>query len=162
MRLPATAWRNGLFGLLAVASTGAAGLIAVTVPGGSATAATDPCAASEVAKTLGAVATSVGTYLDAHPQTNQAMTTIALQQPGPQSLAAMKTYLDSSPQTGKDMQRLQQPLVALSARCNLPLTLPQMMGLIQAAQQSGGGASALPAATRGGAPLPAPAVAGLP
>jgi hemophore len=103
-------------------------------PAPSATAATDPCAASELARTVGSVATSTGVYLDSHPETNQALTTISQQQAGPQSLAAVKTYLDANPQVGKDMQQLQQPLVGLSTRCSLP----QLMGLMQAAQQQGG------------------------
>jgi hypothetical protein len=32
------------------------------------------------------------------------------------------------------MQQLQSPLVVLSSRCKLPLTLPQVLGLMQAAQ----------------------------
>jgi hemophore len=105
----------------------------------SATAAPDPCAASEVAATIGSVATSTADYLDEHPQTNQALTSIAKQQDGPQSLGAVKTYFDTNPQAAKDMQQLQQPLATLSARCKLPLTLPQMMGLMQAAQQAPAG-----------------------
>ena len=35
------------------------------------------------------------------------------------------------------MQQLQQPLANLSGRCKLPITLPQLMGLMQAAQQQG-------------------------
>ncbi|WP_006242603.1 hemophore [Mycolicibacterium tusciae] len=102
----------------------------------SATAAPDPCAASEVAATIGSVATSTADYLDEHPQTNQALTSIAKQQGGPQSLGAVKAYFDANPQAAKDMQQLQQPLATLSARCKLPLTMPQMMGLMQAAQQA--------------------------
>jgi hemophore len=152
----------------------------------SATAAPDPCAASEVAKTIGSVATSMGDYLDSHPQTNQALTAIARQQPGPQSIAAAKTYFDANPQAAKDMQQLQQPLATLSSRCKLPLTLPQLMGLMQAAQQGTGAAASLPSAAVGGptpgqaeaatpaqtsavspvsqgtAPLPTTAIAGLP
>ncbi|HVQ49956.1 MAG TPA: hemophore, partial [Mycobacterium sp.] len=114
-----------------------AALMGSTVP--SATAATDPCAASELARTIGSVATSMGTYLDSHPETNQALTTISQQQAGPQSLGAVKAYFDANPQVAKDMQQLQQPLVTLSARCKLPISLPQLMGLMQAAQQQGGG-----------------------
>ena len=55
-------------------------------------------------------------------------------------MGALKTYFDANPQAGKDMQQLQQPLVNLSARCRLPLTLPQLMGLMQAAQSAVGGA----------------------
>jgi len=161
--------------------------IAVTSPAmPSASAAPDPCAASEVAKTIGSVATSTGNYLDSHPQTNQALTTIAKQQPGPQSIGAAKAYFDANPQAAKDMQQLQQPLATLSGRCKLPLTLPQLLGLIQAAQQSTGVPTSLPGAAAGGpttcpvggaspaqtsavspvsqgtAPLPPTAIAGLP
>jgi hemophore len=114
----------------------------------SATAAQDPCAASEVAKTVGSVATSMGSYLDSHPATNTALTTISQQQGGPQSLVALKTYFDANPQASKDMEQLQQPLVNLSTKCRLPLTLPQLMGLMQNAQ------GALPGGTLPGGTLP--------
>ena len=45
-------------------------------------------------------------------------------------------------------QQLQQPLVSLSGRCKLPITVPQLMGLMQAAQAQGGGA--LPSGLPGG------------
>jgi heme-binding protein len=134
------------------------------------------------ARTIGSVATSTGTYLDSHPETNQAPTTISQQQGGPQSLGALKTYFDANPQVGKDMQQLQQPLVNLSGRCKLPITIPQVLGLMQAAQQQGGAlpggwpgalqtaqtvgvpGAALPASpspasavTQGSGPLPGPA-----
>lgn len=137
-RLTTKALRRSLYGVFAASAVGGAAmaaLIDVSVP--SATAAPDPCAASEVARTVGSVATSIGNYLDSHPQTNQALTTISQQQAGPQSLGALKTYFDANPQVGKDMQALQQPLVNLSGRCKLPLTLPQLLGLMQAAQQQG-------------------------
>jgi heme-binding protein len=129
----------------------AAGGIAAVAPAvsPSATAASDPCAASEVAKTLGSVATSTGSYLDLHPETNTALTTISQQQAGPQSLVALKTYFDANPQAGKDMQQLQQPLVNLSTRCRLPLTLPQLLGLVQSAQSQAG---ALPGGLPAGSP----------
>jgi hemophore len=109
------------------------------------------------------VAISTGNYLDTHPQTNQALTTISQQQAGPQSLAAVKTYFDANPQAAKDMQQLQQPLISLSARCKLPVSLPQLMGLMQAAQQQGGAGlpAAMPTAQTvglpGTGPLPGPA-----
>jgi len=168
-----------VFAALAVGGASVAALMGSTVP--SATAATDPCAASELARTIGSVATSMGTYLDSRPQTNQALTTISQQQAGPQSLGAVKTYFDANPQVAKDMQQLQQPLVNLSTRCKLPVSLPQLMGLMQAAQQQGGAltgslpgalqtaqtlggpGAALPAspspasaATQGNGPLPGP------
>ena len=98
-------------------------------------AAPDPCAASEVAKTAGSVAANTGAYLETHPQTNRALTMITQQQDGPQSLGALKAYFDANPLVAADLQRLQQPLTALAGRCKLPVTLPQILGLMQAAQQ---------------------------
>lgn len=126
-------------------ATAAAGGIAVlaltaTPP---AMAAPDPCAASEVAKTVAMVATHTGNYLEANPETNQALTTISQQQDGAQSVASAKAYFDANPQVASDMQRLQQPIASLSARCKLPITVPQLLGLVQATQQP---SAALPAA----------------
>jgi heme-binding protein len=167
--------RRSLLATFAVCAAGGATVAALAVPAGasmpSATAATDPCAASEVARTVGSVATSTGNYLDTHPQTNQALTTISQKQGGPQSLAALKAYFDANPQVSKDLQQLQTPLQNLSGRCKLPITVPQILGLLQAAQQGGalpGGLPAtLPSAQTVGVPgaalpsqsAPAPAVA---
>lgn len=145
--------RRALFATFAVTAVGGAAVVAVTVSSSSATAAPDPCAASEVARTIGSVATSTGNYLDTHPQTNQALTNIAKQQAGPASLGAVKTYFDANPQAAEDMQQLQQPLATLSSRCKLPLTVPQMMGLMQAAQQAQGVPSP-PASLPGTQPRP--------
>jgi hemophore len=177
------ALRHSLAGVFAASAAGGALMAALTgASAPSATAASDPCAASEVARTIGSVAMSTGNYLDTHPETNQALTTISQQQAGPQSLGAVKTYFDANPQVAKDMQQLQQPLVNLSTRCKLPVSLPQLMGLMQAAQQQGGAlpgglpgalqtaqtmgapGAALPsspstasAVTQGSGPLPGPA-----
>ena len=125
MRSITAALRRGPFSTFAASALGGVAVIAVTVSSSpvvpSATAAPDPCAASEVAKTIGSVAMSTGNYLDAHPQTDQALTAISKQQAGPQSLGALKTYFDANPQAAKDMQQLQQPLATLSSRCKLPL-----------------------------------------
>lgn len=161
MNTTTKAMRRSLYAVLAASAVGGVSVVALmgsTVP--SATAATDPCAASELARTIGAVATSMGTYLDSHPQTNQALTTISQQQAGPQSLGAVKTYFDANPQVAKDMQRLQQPLVNLSTRCKLPVSLPQLMGLMQAAQQQGGALpGSLPGASQTSQTVGAPGAA---
>jgi hemophore len=154
--------RRGILAVFAVTAAGGVVVAALGAASPSATAASDPCAASEVAKTIGAVATSTGSYLDSHPETNTALTTISQQQTGPQSLGALKTYFDANPQAGKDMQQLQQPLVNLSTRCRLPLTLPQLMGLMQSAQSQAGSAAGgtLPGGLPGG--LPAAQAVGVP
>ena len=129
MRSPKTrAAGAAVFALSATA--GLSGLFAPT-----AGAAPDPCAASEVAKTVAMVATHTGNYLEANPETDQTITAIS-KQGGPESIAALKVYFDTNPQVAGDLQRLQQPLVALSGKCQLPLTLPQVLGLMQAAQQN--------------------------
>ena len=130
--------RRALCAAFAVTAAGGVAVAALAAGSPSATAAQDPCAASEVAKTVGSVATSMGSYLDSHPETNTALTTISQQQAGPQSLVALKAYFDANPQASKDMTQLQQPLVNLSTKCRLPLTLPQLMGLMQGAQSQAG------------------------
>ncbi|MCG5431992.1 hemophore [Mycobacterium sp. MYCO198283] len=162
---PTTAYRplvrRGLLGTFAGCAAGglAVALLSVSPAG----AAPDPCAASEIAKTVGSVATNTGFYLDKNPATNQALTTAAAQ-PGPQAAASLKTYFDANPQVSSDMQKLQQPLVSLSSRCKLPVTLPQalaVLGNLQNSQQAGqlpGANPAVPApAAPAGGPLPGPA-----
>jgi hemophore len=126
--------RRGLYGVFATCLLGGAASIVVATP--SATAATDPCAASEIARTIGSVATNTGTYLDAHPDTNAAVTS-ATQQQGPQAVATLKTYFDAHPQAGKDLQTIQQPLTGLAGKCKLPISLPQLLQFMQGLTQGG-------------------------
>lgn len=148
--------RRVLYGILAACLSGVAAS-AVTAAGPSATAANDPCAASEIARTIGSVATNTGNYLDSHPATNTALTAAAQQQ-GPQALAAVKTYFDANPQAAKDLQTIQQPLAGLSGKCKLPITLPQLLQMVQGAQNTGAlpGAQTVPVPS---GPAPGPAAA---
>jgi hemophore len=138
--------------------TALGGIAAAASEAPTAVAAPDPCAASSIARTVGSVGTNTGIYLDAHPDTNQALTSISQQPAGPQSLVAFKTYFDANPQVAQDMQAIQQPLTGLSSKCKLPISLPQVLGLLQAAQQ-GGLPGGLPASLPG-AVTAAQAVAG--
>jgi hemophore len=137
----ATGRRRLLAGLIAAALPGAA--VAV-LAGPPATGANDPCAASEVARTIGSVSKSMGDYLDSHPETNQTMTTMLQQQAGPQSVTSLKSYFEANPKVAGDMTSIAQPLTSLSTQCKLPITIPQAMGLMQQAQ---GAAGAPPAPT---------------
>ncbi len=154
----ATRRRRLLAGLIAAAAPGAA--LAV-LAGPPATGANDPCAASEVARTIGSVSKSMGDYLDSHPETNQAMTTILQQQAGPQSFTGLKSYFEANPKVAGDMTSIAQPLTTLSTQCKLPITIPQAMGMMQQAQGAAGalpgGLPALP-----GNPAGAPPAAGAP
>ena len=149
--------RHRLIGVLSATAVGGVVTVAVIVP--SATAAPDPCSASEMARTLGSVATSAGDYLDKHPETNQAMTTILQQPAGPQSVTSLKSYFEANPQVAGDLQTVSQPLTGLSTQCKLPVSVPQMLGLAQGAQ--GGFLGGLPVGLPGGA-APAQPVAGAP
>ncbi len=140
----------------------AAGLIAVTLPGAAlavlagapATGANDPCAASEVARTIGSVSKSMGDYLDAHPEANRAMTTMLQQQTGPDSVTGLKSYFGANPKVALDMTSIAQPLTTVSTQCKLPISVPQAIGMMQQAQ---GAAGALPAPALGNAAPTTPA-----
>ncbi|OBG59420.1 MULTISPECIES: hemophore [unclassified Mycobacterium] len=138
-----------------------AGLIATTVPcaalavlaGPPATGASDPCSASEVARTIGSVSKSMGDYLDSHPETNQTMTSMLQQQAGPQSMTGLKSYFEANPKVAGDMTSIAQPLTNLSLQCKLPISPTQAMGMMQQAQGAAGGLPALPGNAAGALPL---------
>ncbi len=67
-----TVRRRLLAALTATGLGGATAVVLLSAP--SAVGASDPCAASEMARTISNVARSAGDYLDGHPETNQAMT----------------------------------------------------------------------------------------
>lgn len=103
----------------------------------SATAAKDPCVASEIARTVGKAVTSAGDYLDAHPDTNQVMTGALQQPPGPQTMANIKAHFDANPKVGDDLAKIIAPVQEVSGTCKLAVSLPQLLGLLQAAQAQG-------------------------
>jgi heme-binding protein len=141
--------RRRLFGVLtATAVGGATAVVLLSAP--SAVGASDPCAASEMARAIGNVARSAGDYLDGHPETNQAMTTVLQQPGGPDSVNSMKSYFDANPKAASDLQTIAMPLAGLSTRCKLPISLPQVLGLMQNAQ--GGLPGGLPGGQPGGLP----------
>ena len=139
--------RRRLLGVLtATGLSGAAAAVLLSAP--AAVGAADPCAASEMAKTISNVARSAGDYLDGHPETNQAMTSVMQQPAGPQSVNSLKSYFDANPKAASDMQTIAAPLGGLSTRCKMPISLPQVLGFMQTAQGAapGGLAAGLGAA----------------
>jgi heme-binding protein len=153
MKTTAATRRRTLFAELIAAVPGAAFAVLAGPP---ATGANDPCAASEVARTIGSVSKSMGDYLDSHPETNQTMTTMLQQQAGPQSMTSLKSYFEANPKVAADMASIAQPLTNVSMQCKLPISIPQAMGLMQ---QGGGGLPgglpALPPAGAGASPVSA-------
>ncbi|WP_205875922.1 hemophore [Mycobacterium camsae] len=161
--MPSTSlMRRGLVAVAAATGLSCAGLVGFGAVLGApaATGSTDPCAASEVARTVGSVAKSTGDYLDSHPETNQVMTSALQQQAGPQSLGSVKAYFEANPKVALDMQGLANPLNKLGTQCRLPISLPQALSMVQAAQ--GGGLPGLPAGglPAAGAPAAPPAGTG--
>ncbi|OBI46039.1 hemophore [Mycobacterium kyorinense] len=154
--LSGSALRRSLLGVLTATALGGSAAVALAVP--SAVGATDPCAASEMARTVSSVAKSTGDYLDSHPETNQAMTAIMQQPAGPQSVASLKTYFEANPKVAGDLTSISQPLTGLSTRCKLPISIPQVLGAMQAAQGGlpgglpGGAAAQTVAGMQGTAP----------
>lgn len=100
--------------------------------------------ASEVARTVGKAITSTGDYLDSHPDANQVVTGALQQPPGPQTLANLKGYFDANPKVGDDLAKITAPVTEVSDQCKLAVNLPQVLGLLQAAQAQG----ALPGAAQ--------------
>ena len=142
--------RRLIAGLIASAMPGAAFAVLAGPP---ATGANDPCAASEVSRTIGSVAKSMGDYLDSHPETNQAMTSMLQQQAGPQSFTGLKSYFEANPKVAGDMTTIAQPLTNMSMQCKLPISIPQAMGLMQQAQGATGALPGLPGNAAGALPL---------
>ncbi|MCV7378258.1 hemophore [Mycobacterium alsense] len=153
----ATGRRRLVAGLIATAAPAAAFAVLAGPP---ATGANDPCAASEVARTIGSVSKSMGDYLDSHPETNQSMTAMLQQQAGPQSLTGLKSYFEANPKVAGDLTSIAQPLTNLSMQCKLPITIPQAMGMMQQAQGAAGSPAGTPPAA--GALLPGVTVGGAP
>jgi heme-binding protein len=154
--------RRRLLGVLtATGLGGTAAVVLLSAP--SAVGAPDPCAASEMAKSISNVARSAGDYLDGHPETNQAMTTVMQQPASPESVTALKMYFDANPKAASDMQTIAAPLAGLSARCKMPISLPQVLGFMQSAQGAvpGGLPGAAQAVSGAQTSLPAEAVPGL-
>ena len=166
--MKATAARRKVLAALAAAAVPGVAVLVLAVSSASsaptAHGSSDPCAASEVAWTIGSVSKQMGDYLDSHPETNQALTTVLQQPAGPQSVGLLKSYFEANPKASGDMTGIAQPLTNLSTQCKLPITIPQALGFAQAAQ-GGGGLPALPGGLPGaigaaGAGAPAAAGAG--
>jgi heme-binding protein len=148
----ATLRRRLIAVLTATGLGGTAAVVLLSAP--AAVGAADPCAASEMARTISNVARSAGDYLDGHPETNQAMTSVMQQPAGPNSVNSLKSYFDANPKAASDLQTIASPLGGLSQRCKMPISLPQVLGFMQSAQ------GAIPGGIPGGALGAAQAVSG--
>jgi hemophore-related protein len=128
MKMTATAVRRGLYGMFAGGLLGGVASAAILMP--SANAAPDTCSASGLASTISSVSASTSSYLEMHPQTNQAFTDIAKLVPA-QAQQSYRAYFAANPQTANDLKAIQRPVQELSSRCGLEVTPTPVVDALQ-------------------------------
>ncbi len=157
---PATLRRRLIGVLTATGLGGSAAVVLLTSMPPTAVGAADPCAASEMARTISNVARSAGDYLDGHPETNQAMTAALMQPAGPQAADSLRIFLGANPKAASDLQTIAQPLSGLAGRCQTPaVSLPQVLGFPQFAMSGPSATSGPQNAAPGSAAAAAPSAA---
>jgi hemophore-related protein len=128
--MTATTLRRGLYGMLAGGLLGGIATATIALP--SANAAPDECTASGVATAESSVQLSMSTYLQTHPQTNQALTDIAKQSPT-EAQVAYRTYFADNPKVADDLKGLQQPVFELSTQCGIQAASNQLTDALKTA-----------------------------
>lgn len=123
MAISETTVRRGLYGMFAGGLVGAAATAMIVLP--SAKAAPDQCNASGMATMQSTVQTSMSTYLQTHPQANQALTDIA-KQPAATAQASYSTYFSENPKVAADLKDIQKPVTDLSTQCGIHSTSNQL------------------------------------
>jgi heme-binding protein len=129
-KLSATTVRRGLYGMFAGGLLGGIASAAILMP--SANAAPDQCSASGVATTQSSVQLSMSTYLQTHPQANQALTDISMQSPAT-AQASYDKYFADNPQVAKDLKGLQQPVSDLNTQCGIQVPASQLTDALKQA-----------------------------
>ena len=122
--------RRGLYGMIAGGLLGGVATATIALP--NANAAPDQCTASGVATTQSSVQLSMSTYLQTHPQTNQAMTDIAKQSPT-EAQVSYRTYFANNPKVADDLKGIQQPVTELSSQCGIEASSNQLTDALKTA-----------------------------
>jgi hemophore-related protein len=128
--MTATTLRRGLYGMLAGGLLGGIATATIALP--SANAVPDECTASGVATTESSVQLSMSTYLQTHPQTDQALTAIAKQSPT-EAQASYRTYFADNPKVADDLKGLQQPVSDLTTQCGIQAASNQLTDALRTA-----------------------------
>jgi heme-binding protein len=134
MKMTKTTIRRGLCGMFAGGLLGGIASAAIAMP--VANAAPDQCTVSGVATTQSSVSLAMSTYLQTHPQTNQELTTIAMQSPTA-TQASYRTYFAANPNVATDLQGIQQPITELSTQCGIETSLNPLTDALKPALPSG-------------------------
>lgn len=87
----------------------------------------DGCQASKMTKTVGGVVNNAASYLEQHPDVDQAFTEIK-DAPQDQIMAKTQSYLVSRPDVAASLGTIAAPLNDLRTKCGLPIDIPQMAG----------------------------------
>jgi hemophore-related protein len=85
-----------------------------------------------VATAQSSVQLSMSTYLQTHPQTNQAMTDIAKQSPT-EAQVSYRTYFEKNPKVADDLKGIQQPVTDLSTQCGIEVSSNQLTDALKTA-----------------------------
>lgn len=129
MKASKTTVYRGLGGMLAGGLLGAAASATIALP--AASAAPDNCSASDVATTVSSVQQSVGGYLSANPEVDQALSEIA-KKPAEQAQAAYQTYFAENEDVAGELRSIQQPVRTLSEECDIKVTPSQSLEALEA------------------------------
>jgi hemophore-related protein len=128
MKMSEKTVRRGLYGMFAGGMLGGIASAAIMMP--SASAAPDECSASGVATAQSSVQLSMSTYLQTHPQTNQALTDIAKQSPT-EAQVAYRMYFADNPKVADDLKGIQQPVTDLSTQCGIQASSDQLTNALK-------------------------------
>jgi hemophore-related protein len=116
-----------VLGILAAAVLTGVAIAIVVLP--SAKGESDPCSAANLTATIGKVNQDISQYLQAHPDTNQALSDVAKQSPFA-AQRAFTAYFDGNRAAAGDLHGLQQPLVDLSNQCGFQVSPGQVLGAL--------------------------------
>jgi hemophore-related protein len=89
----------------------------------------EPCTAANLSATISKVNQDISQYLQAHPDTNQALTDVAKQSPYA-AQSAFTDYFKGNTAAAADLHTLQQPLVDLSNQCGFQVSPGQVLGAL--------------------------------
>jgi heme-binding protein len=116
--------RRGVLGILAAAVLIGVAIAIVVLP--SAKGDPDPCTAANMATTISKANQDISQYLQAHPDTNQALTDVAKQSPFA-AQSAFTSYFEGNTAAAADLHTLQEPLVDLSNQCGFRVSAGQVL-----------------------------------
>jgi hemophore-related protein len=101
------------------------GFAAATIAAPIASAAPGQCGADSLANTVSTTTGSARTYLDAHPDANQAVTA-AMGQPRDQATANLRGYFAAHPQEYYDLRGILAPIGDAQRQCNVTVLPPDL------------------------------------